>query len=194
MSETPKATAITPHTKHPDFPRGSDVSPLLGMISPVTHGTPLGLAQRYAKTGVEAHGRYSTVSIMAETSASAADTEPASGADESKDGEEKEKEKEEANKRKNPKGKETPELRTGMDVVAWCGVLVAAREGEIPRHMQQRRWRVNKREGDGVPGGGNHWRRRSTANWTLPCVCDSARRFRARSVKPMSSSWASWAA
>ena len=38
------------------------------MISPVAHGTPVGLATRYAKTGVEAHGRYSTVSIMEETS------------------------------------------------------------------------------------------------------------------------------
>ena len=80
------------------------------MISPVTHGTPLGLAQRYAKTGVEAHGRYSTVSIMAETSASAADTEPASGADESKDGEEKEKEKEKDKEKEKEKEKEEERL------------------------------------------------------------------------------------
>ena len=99
MSETPKTTAVTPHTKHPDFPRGSDVSPLLGMISPVAHGTPLGLAQRYAKTGVEAHGRYSTVSIMAETTAgttTGTTTEQAAGGtdDDKKEQEEEKKEEE----------------------------------------------------------------------------------------------------
>ena len=62
MAEAP----ATPHTKHPDFPRGSDVSPLLSIISPVAHGTPIGLARRYKKTGATARGRYATVSIVAQ--------------------------------------------------------------------------------------------------------------------------------
>lgn len=85
--------------------------------------------------------------------------------------------------------KETPKLRQQIGA--------GARRRRVPRHVQQRPWRGQgwRKGGGQVRGGGrNHWRRRSTANWTLPWVCDSARRFRARSVKPMSSSCASCAA